>query len=184
MIRAVLAVLLVAAASSAASAGTYLGLGIGTTADVGTSNTTSTPFEQGGGRSERFILGQSFGRLSIEGAGTRYGLLHQRSPYDGTSMAIAAKLTFPLDSHFGVFGRGGVQRTWLSNSDSSANTMSYAGNGWLLGAGFEYHFDAALLGGGALFVDYERANSTFSGETGRPFDSSASMWTLGLTLTL
>jgi hypothetical protein len=184
MNRAVVAVILVAVAHSAASAGTYLGLGIGTSADVGVSNATGTPFEQGGGRSERFIIGQRFGRLSIEGAGTRYGLLHQLAPYDGTSLAVAAKLSLPLGNNFDVFGRGGLQRTWLSDSQNTPNTMSYSGNGYLLGAGFEYRFDAAVLGGGSIFVDYERNQSSFSASNGRPFDGIASMWTLGLTLAI
>lgn len=181
MKSAALAVILVAAASSAASAGTYLGLGIGSTASVSDSEAT---FQSGGDRSERFILGQSFGRLSIEGAGTRYGLFHRDAPYDGTSLAIAAKLSFPLGNNFDVFGRGGLQRTWLSANMSANSLRDYDGNGWLLGAGFEYHFSMAVVGGGSIFVDYERNKSTFVDATSMSFDSTASMWTLGMTLSL
>jgi hypothetical protein len=141
-------------------------------------------FEQDGVRSERFILGQSFGRFSVEGTGTRYGLgyVNTATGWDGTSLAIAGKLDLPLGNNFSVFGRAGLQRTWLS---AQRDTMrSFDGDGWLLGAGFAYHFDAALLGGGAIFVDYNRDKSTFTGAGNKPFDATASMWTLGLTLTL
>jgi hypothetical protein len=177
-----LAVILVAAASTAASAGTYLGLGLGSSASVGGTDTGSAVFAQGSDRSERFIVGQKFGYISIEGAGTRYGLYHQTTGYDGTAVALAAKLSLPLGNGFDAFGRGGVQRTWLSTD--TANAMEYSGNGWLLGGGFEYHLGVSLLGGGSIFVDYERAKTTFDGQAGRPFDNTVSMWTLGLTLSI
>jgi hypothetical protein len=179
MKSACLAVILVAASATASSAGTYVGLGVGSSASIGGDSTAIT---SDGGRSGRLIVGQSFGRLSIEGAGTRYGAFYQKAGYDGTALAIAARLTFPVSGPIALFGRGGLQRTWLSTS--RANMTSFSGNGYLLGAGVEYDFHVSVLGGGAIFADYERADSTFQGSAGRSFDFNASMWTLGVTLSL
>ena len=176
---ACLAAFLVAASATAASAGTYVGLGIGSSASVG-SNTLAVTGD--GGRSERFVLGESFGRLSIEGAGTRFGARHRAIGYDDTTVALAARLTFPVSGPIAVFGRGGLERTWLSPGPQ--NMTSYAGNGYLLGAGIEYDFHVSILGGGAIFADYERTDSTFQSAAGSPFDYNASMWTLGVTLSL
>lgn len=173
-----LAALLLTASGTAASAGTYIGLGIGSSASVGSDNLNVT---SDGGRSERFVLGESFGRFGVEGAATRYGADQKSITYDGTAVAIAARLTVPVSGPIALFGRGGLQRTWLS---PNRDTMSFSGNGYLLGAGIEYDFHVSVLGGGAIFADYEHTDSTFHGSGGKPFDYNASMWTLGVTLAL
>jgi len=51
-----------------------------------------------------------FGRLSIEGAAGRYGLLIDQYNYaaDGTQLSAALKYAFPLGDNFEAFGRGGM----------------------------------------------------------------------------
>lgn len=179
MTRASLAVVVLAAATSSASAGTYVGLGIGSTATMGGD---MTQISGDGTRSERFLLGQSWGRFSVEGAATRYGALYRTAGYDGTSVAVAGKATFPVMPHVSVFGRLGLQRTWLSTN--RMDLVSFDGNGYLLGAGLQYDLDVSILGGVAIFADYQHTSSSFQGSAGRPFDSTASMWTLGLTVSM
>lgn len=178
MTRSILAVMLLAASGTAASAGTYLGLGIGSNARL---DGQMGHYSDGGDRSGRLILGQSFGRLAIEGTATRYDLGYGVSSATGTSLAAALKLSLPLGNNFELFGKGGLQRTSLSGNDPSLGDLS--GNGYLLGAGFEYKLDFGL-GGGSIFVDYQRNKTSFDLGTSQMLDGTVSMWTLGITLAI
>jgi hypothetical protein len=173
------AVALVAASASAASAGAYLGLGIGTAASPGGELTTTS---SDGNRSGRVILGTSFGRLSIEGNGDRFGLYRGQAAYQGTTLAAVLKYSLPLGDHFEVYGRGGLQRTWLNTDDNAAD---WAGNGWLLGAGFEYRLDLAGTGA-SVFVDYQHTDTGLLNQTDMKTakDETFGMWTLGATVSL
>ena len=175
MIRAGLVAVVLAVTASAASAGTYLGLGVGTSADLGGG---MGRFTTDNGRSDRLIVGYRFGRLSIDGSGTRFGLLNQ-GRYDGTELAAALKLDVPVAGQLGVFARGGVERTWLS---SQSTQPSLSGDGYILGAGLEYRLDL-LLGAGSIFLDYNRSDTNYQVDnTMQKVDGTTSMWTLGLTL--
>jgi hypothetical protein len=181
--RTLAAVALVAASATAASAEAYLGLGIGTTASVGGDMTS---FQGDGSRSGRLILGSRFGRFSVEGNGTRFGLIGNSVAYQADQLAAALKYSFPLGNNFEVFGRGGLERTWLSTD--AMTRQNFAGNGYLLGAGFEYRLDLAVAAG-SIFVDYTRTATGFSGDSADAsrmptLDGTASMWTLGLTLSI
>ncbi len=176
--RSLLAVALVAGSASAASAGTYLGLGIGTQASGHIGNDVSSMSEDGN-HSGRLVVGYRFGRLSIEGAATRYTQLYRGGSDDATSFAALLKYSLPLGNNFEAFGRGGLQRTDLSGA---ADNLS--GNGWVLGAGFEYRLDAAITGL-SIFVDYEHISTDYSqGPQTIPGGATASMWTLGATLSI
>jgi len=173
-----LAVALVTAAASSASAGTYLGLGIGTAASAsGDIPMTSSD----GNRSGRLMLGTRFGHLSLEGAGSRYSLFRTTAPYTGTQMAAALKYSLPLGNNFEAYGRGGLQRTWLS-TDTTAN--DFVGNGWLLGGGFEYRLNLGVTAA-SVFVDYEHADTTLVNQNNmQEKDETVGLWTLGVTLAI
>jgi hypothetical protein len=177
--RSLLAVALVAAAASTASAGPYVGLGIGTAASPGgeLSMTSSD-----GNRSGRLLVGTSFGRFSIEGAGSRFGVFREAADYDGTQIAAAGKYNFPLGDNFEVFGRAGLQRTWLSADKGGSE---WIGNGWLLGAGFQYRFLVKTVDA-SLFVDYQyaAANLVDQSTTTRERGITLGLWTLGATVSL
>jgi len=172
---------LVAASATAASANTYLGLGIGTAASPGGDTMSSD-----GNRSGRLMLGTRFGHLSIEGAGSRYSLFNGPVPYDGTMLAGALKYSLPLGNNFEVFGRGGIERTWLTSASSTAgNAYEWSGNGWLLGAGFEYRLDLGVTAA-SIFVDYEHSSTTLTtpAEMNVQRDEAIGLWTAGVTLAL
>jgi opacity protein-like surface antigen len=180
MTRACLAaVMFVAATSSVAAAGTYLGLGIGTGPAINDSADRLHP----DGRSGRLLVGTRFGQVSAEGSIGRYGLAFDQSggilPFGTAYQASAAlKVSLPLGNNFEAFGRGGLQHTWLSAKSSELDS---SGNGYLLGAGFEYRLNL-VLGQGSIFVDYQY-NKTKLENDHIPFgDTSARMWTLGLTV--
>jgi len=185
MNRAVLAVAVLAAWTSVASAGTYVGLGIGTAASVSES---SGPLYNTDGRSGRLALGWRLGRFSIEGAYTGYGLVQTQTDGNGKvdshTVQAAGKLNFPLGNNFEMFGRAGFLRTWLSPSDSSSGAMDLTGNGYTLSAGFEYRLDLGLAGG-SIFVDYSHNNASLSGSgTSATLEQTATMWTLGVNLSI
>jgi hypothetical protein len=184
MLRSVLAFALVAATGAAASAGTYLGLGIGTAPGLSSSGDTMMPL-QGNGRSGKLLLGMRFGRLSVEGAAGRYGLFMSQYSYpaDGTQLTAALKYSFPLGDNFEAFVRGGLEHTSLVTQQSVHDADSADGNGWLLGGGFEYRLNA-LVAGASLFVDYEHVSTSLTNNSMGKFDVSSGVWMLGVTLSL
>lgn len=183
MLRCALALTFVAAATASASAETYLGLGIGTAPDVSTSNSTM-PI-QGNGRSGKLLFGLRFGRLSVEAAASRAGAFV--SPYgysaDATQLSAALKYSFPLGNNFEFFGRGGLEHTSLSLTEDIHSADDSSGNGWLLGAGFEYRLNA-LIAGGSLFVDYEHVQTGLTNNNSMQYDATSSVWMAGVTLSL
>jgi hypothetical protein len=179
--RSLLAVALVAAAASTASAEGYLGLGIGTAARP----SGDLPMTTGdGNRSYRALGGYSFGRFSIEATVSRFGELRRNSyQYDGTMLSAAGKYSYPLGDNFEAFGRLGLERTWLSTDPS--NLPDYVGNGWLIGAGFEYRFTVAATGASAL-VGYEHSSSSLANQNAMSstVGESVGIWMLAVTVSL
>ncbi|HEY3805408.1 MAG TPA: outer membrane beta-barrel protein [Kofleriaceae bacterium] len=174
--RSLLVVSMIAAAGSIASAGPYIGIGIGTGPSL-SNNTIASPEQTS--RSGRLLLGYSFhvpvGRLSIEGEANTFDLDLNGVPMSSTMGGFGLKYSFPLGSGFEVFGRGGLQRTWLSNGVYAGD-----GDGYYLGAGFELRIPIF----GSVFVDYERQAATIDSSTSTTYDESAGMFTLGATVNL
>jgi hypothetical protein len=180
MARTALAFALVAGLASVASAGTYVGLGIGT--PVATSGDTDLAE---GGRSGRLQLGWSFGRFAVEGLVGRAELQGwgYSQPVTFTSLGVAGKYNIPLQDRFEVFGRLGWQHTMLDvSNDPVHGDDSYAGNGVLVGAGVEYKIILGVAGG-SLFLDYsiERADLSYDRDP-NAYGMSARVWTVGATL--
>lgn len=173
-----LATALVAASATAASADTYLGLGIGTAAS-GHVGTDASSQGNDGNRTGKLLLGFRFGNLSVEGGAMRFTQGYRNEAHDGTSLSAALKYSLPLGNGFEVFGRGGLQRTDLSGMSSDLT-----GNGWLLGGGFEYRLNLGVTAA-SLFVDYTHNSTTFQPDPHQPaIDETASMWMAGATLAL
>jgi hypothetical protein len=165
------------ATSTSASAGTYLGLGFGTDPAVNDQfrmSTTASPE----GRSLRGLVGFRFGNFAIEGTLNGFGV---RLPTFGAQRvyqaSVAAKLSVPLANNFEAFGRGGLERTWLNIGDER---YDYMGDGYLLGAGFEFRLNA-VLANASLFVDYTIHQATLLSPT-QEVDASSRMWALGFTV--
>lgn len=182
MLRPVIALGLVMASVGSASAGKYVGLGIGT------SPATSGEMDlDEGGRSGRLQLGFAFGRLAVEGLLGRATLMGRQNAYgEGrevtwTSLGVAGKLNIPLQDRFEVFGRLGMQRTWLRGPQDSTDR---SGDGLFGGAGVEYKIDIGLAGG-SIFMDYTIARAALTADdvpdmTERTMTSRT--WALGATL--
>jgi len=184
MLRSVLAVALVAVTGTVASAGTYLGLGIGTSPSM-SSNDAMMPVQGNGDRSGKLLVGYRFGRLSIEGAASRAGVLVSQYDYqsDATVLSAAAKYSFPLGDNFEAFLRGGLVHESFSTVEAAHDGDSASGNGWLIGGGFEYRLNA-VIAGGSLFVDYEHTSLSLTNNDMTQFDASSGVWMAGVTLSL
>jgi hypothetical protein len=174
--RTALALVLVGASASSAFAGGFVGLGVGT----GAASSGDFDIDEDG-RSFRLMGGYRFGGLSVgaisvEGMGTRYGMVTpDGGAWTGTTLAIAGRYNFPLGEGFEVFGRAGLQRTDLSNDESGATN---AGNGFLLGAGAEFRIPTGSVGL-SLFVDYTIYRTSVSNEVYSDLGLTSRIWTLG-----
>jgi hypothetical protein len=176
MSRTVLALVLVAASTSVASAGGFAGLGVGT----GAASSGDTSLDENG-RSGRLMLGYRFGRISVEGIGMRYGLVdwNDRSSSTSTTLALAGRFNFPLQDKFEVFGRLGLQRTSISGDTGAADA---SGSGYLIGGGAEFRLPVAVAAI-SVFVDYTIQHTSLDGAIGPTtyLESglTSRIWTLG-----
>lgn len=180
MTRLALAAVLLAATASSASAGTYVGLGIGTA--PATSTNTEAVSTQSDGRSGRLLVGYRLGPISVEGSAGRFGVIFNDSyQFNDTQLGLGLKLNHGLGSGFEVYGRGGVQRTWLTSGMGAAYDAD--GKGYYLGAGVEYRINL-LLAGGSIFVDYQYSKATVNSDAVMNYDVANRMWTMGVTFSL
>jgi hypothetical protein len=163
------------AISTTASAGGYVGLGVGTEPGVNDEMaTTAVPL----GRSLRGFGGIRFGRFSIEGALNGFGVVaSNHGNRDVFQLSAAAKYNHPLGNGFEVVGRAGLERTWLNLGDDRYN---FSGNGFLVGAGFEYRLDLVITNA-SLFVDYTIHHATLTDTRGQVPETSR-IWALGFTV--
>src|SRR5262245_24435608 len=116
MRAALVTVILLAASSTAARAGGYLGLGIGTAPAIHADGDRLVE----DGRSARFVAGTRWGNFGVEGAVGGYGVLNANSPSPGLNvlgdlyqLSVALREILPLGGGFEAFGKGGVHHTWI-----------------------------------------------------------------------
>jgi len=146
------------AISSPAWAGVYVGAAIGSEPGI------NDEFVQGEGqplgRSLRGLGGIRFGHLSLEGALNGFTVLTnnfgEKTAYQ---LSGAVKLNLPLGNGFEAFARGGLERTWLNQSDAQNQAIDLMGDGYLVGGGFEYRLDA-VIANASVFVDYNVHHAT------------------------
>jgi hypothetical protein len=187
MKRLALAVILVATLSSAASAGTYIGLGIGTSPAMNDGDVKAHYFAPEG-RSGKLLLGQRWGQISVEGSLGGFSVVQENDGVFGKAIgtayqaSVSLKGTLPLGNSFHAFGHAGLQHMWIT--DDADDSFSASGNGYVLGAGIEYRLNLGL-GAGSIFIDYGVGNANLTGPR-RPDETGVStrMWTLGLTLSI
>ena len=172
MLRSVLVLILVAGTAGSASAGGYLGLGVGNGASSGGDIDLETD-----GRTIRLMGGYRFGRFAVEGLGTRYDLVRSDGhEYTGTTVGVAGRFNFSLGYNFELYGRAGLQYTQL---DPKVYEETYNGFGILIGPGVEYRIPLGTMAL-AFYVDanvqYASVKNEFSDEG---LDLTQAWWTLG-----
>ncbi|HEX7836406.1 MAG TPA: outer membrane beta-barrel protein [Kofleriaceae bacterium] len=164
------------AISSTASAGGYLGLALGTEPGINDQfvSDVATPV----GRSVRGLGGWRFGNLSLEGALNGFTVLTKHiGEQTMYQVSASVKLNLPLGDNFEGFGRVGLERTWLNLQDDGANL---AGNGFLVGGGFEYRL-SGILTNASIFVDYNIHHATLDA-TRFSKDETTRIWGLGFSI--
>jgi hypothetical protein len=183
MKRAALLVAVLATTSSVASAGTYVGLGIGTNA---LSEDSDRLVEDG--RSGRLIVGYRFkpmkrGAFAIEGAlgGYGVGLVDRNAPVklDAYQLSAAVRFNLPIADNFEAFGRLGLQHTTVGGENAIYDT---SGNGFLVGLGMAYKLDLSVGSGAWLTIDYQLNKTQLTGERfmgEAALDVLERQWTLG-----
>jgi hypothetical protein len=169
------------AISSPAWAGSYLGVALGS--EPGVNDEFVQREGQPSGRSLRALAGIRFGHLSLEGALNGFTVLTnsfgEKTVYQ---LSGAAKLNLPLGNGFEAFARGGLERTWLNQSDAVNQAIDLMGDGYLVGGGFEYRLDA-VLANASLFVDYNVHHATL--ESPRiTVDATERIWGIGILIGL
>jgi hypothetical protein len=172
---AVAAGLLVAPA--AASAGGYVGLGIG-------SATTGDELDEnydGDGSSIRITIGQRFTWVSLEAGLNTYGLKteNSRATWDAKALSAAGRVHMPLTGKLEGYLRLGVERHYVDRSD---NEVSLRGSGWLASLGAEYglHFGFAK---GSVWLDLTRHNAMLTNtNSGNQLDANIDTVSVGLSV--
>lgn len=165
-------------APALARADGYVSVGVGSSAGTGNSDTFSSDERLSG----RLMIGQRVSLLSVEAGVSGYGLegMSPGTTWDAISLGAGLKLNVPVLLGFEVFGRGGVERTWLEDSDGSM--ADYAGNGYFLGAGLEYGFDL-IVTDASVWLDWTRhAAEVDSDRDGSDRDATADLLTAGISL--
>ncbi len=160
-------------APALAHAGTYVSLGVGGTptgqgdlALVAASGSSDTP-------QQRVSLGQSLGRLAVEGSLGRFGL----GAGDAVAAGVHARLSIPLDGHLGAYGRLGLERVWLHDVDTA---MGDSADGVAAGLGLEYRLSLPLLGQAGVWAEMSQDQLGLANDQ----EGGVRMWTIGATLGL
>src|SRR5688572_11758935 len=128
MKRAVLAAVLVAASSGVASAGGYVGLGIGT--GPGLDSDTDAGDFSSDGRSARLIGGMRWGRFAVEGAIGGFDANFNVDPVRVYQVSVSGKFALPIGDGFAPYGRLGIQRTSLNHDNPDIDA---SGTGLVVG---------------------------------------------------
>jgi len=178
---AYLAIALVAltAAAPAAHASSYFLLGIGPKPGAGGDLGDAV---DGDSRSARFGAGQRIGPVGLEGSVFGADLTGQGNrgfalgrEYSTLSVAGDLKGFFPVLGPIELFGKVGLNYTWVNGND-------YSGTGWDLGAGAQFVLDLPL-GYAAVWADFTYQDLGLSDET-RDIDGSLNLVMVGVSLGL
>jgi hypothetical protein len=166
-------------APGSARADGYVAVGVGTAADTGGSG----GFSGDDGLSGRLMLGQRISLLSIEAGVSGYGVegMSPGADYDAIALGAGLKLNLPIVLGLEIFGRAGIERTWLEAEDGDMNDFS--GNGYVAGAGVEYMIPLGVTDA-SLWLDWTRHGADLHDDEGTERDATADLWTAGLSIHL
>lgn len=185
MKRALLVTAFVLGSAGAAAAGPYLGFAVGPVPSIDNTVPAGGHLEfNGGGRSGRVLGGYRFvtlpfiGTISVEGNITGYTLRGtDNADYGGRLATLTGKYNYPLGGGMEVFGRLGLNHTWIASHKDGDITRE--GNGYTFGVGAEYRFKLPMAQASA-WVDYS-FNTADLADTNYTRGYTARMWMLGFT---
>lgn len=179
MKRTLLAAALLIASTGVASAGVYGGLSVGPDGAVQDDVFDLTS----GGRAVRLLGGYRLGPLSAEASVTGNTFIDPDGrDVDHRQLALLGKYNFPLGSNFELFGRAGLQRTWLTRG-AGLESYDVSGTGILLGPGIDYVIKL-VAASVTIRLDYTLSYAKPSNEDTFPQGVSftSGQWMLGFTV--
>jgi hypothetical protein len=180
MTRVLLVAAFLVGTSTVASAGPYVGLGIGPSASI--YGTDPIGIDEGG-RTLRLLGGYRFGPVSGElaiGGQTLTFKDNIGGLFDTREYSLAAKYNHGLGYNFEVMAKAGIARMSLSHQQDSV--YDTAGTGLLLGFGAEYRVAVGPIKAGAITLDYSHHIATLSGDVYEFEKASIGVWMLGFTI--
>jgi hypothetical protein len=158
----------------------YVAVGVGSGGSVSDGDAFSSDQRLSG----RLMIGQRISLLSVEAGVSGYGLegMSPGTQWDAVALGAGLKLNLPIVLGLEIFGRGGVERTWLEAD--GAGMADYAGNGTVFGAGLEYGFDLVVTDA-SLWLDWTRHDADLDADGDAPSrDATTDIWTAGVSVEL
>lgn len=164
-----------------AFAGGYFSLGVGDDAtlhgDLAQQFDTDSDTQHA-----RLAIGQRTGPIAIEASMFGTGLRGVNGDYRTVSLGVDIKYFYGLGGNFELFGKGGLNKTWLQGTDDQGGDAS--GRGKLLGVGVQYRFTTGLVGEAAVWLDLSRQFVELSGAQTATLDGEIDMMNIGLSVGL
>ena len=154
--------------------------GVGTATDSGGSDRNFSGDDRLSGR---LMLGQRISLLSVEAGVSGYGLegMSPGTEWDAISLGAGLKLNLPIILGLEVFGRAGIERTWLEASDGNMNDFS--GNGYVAGAGLEYMIPLVVTDA-SIWLVWTRHGADLDDNESVERDAKVDLWTAGVSIHL
>jgi hypothetical protein len=176
-----LALAVIALAAAPAAAGGYVSLGIGQGAHL--EGEMAERFStEGSTPSGRLALGHRTGPIAIEASMFGSGLEDAGQDHTTLAFGAAAKLFVPLVSRFELYGRAGLNRTWIKSRDDDAPDLGYSGRGYDIGGGLQFSFSPFPPFDAAIWVDYTRHTVGLQRDGAASLDGSLDMVMVGITV--
>ena len=168
-------------AASPAVAGGYLSVGIGEGADL--QGDLAAEFDTNGEASNgRLAIGQRTGPIAIEASLFGTDLVGIDGDYSTLSLGVDVKYFHTLSGSFELFGKGGLNKTWLVGRDDQDPGLS--GRGKQLGLGVQYRFTTGLIGEAALWLEGSRTYVELDDDAGARLDGEIDMLNIGVSIGL
>ena len=161
----------------------YVSAGIGGGANLG--GTIGTSFQTEESSSGRVGIGQRIGPVAVEASLFGAGMIGQSNyvgvgqEYDTLSAGVALKYYVSLAGPLELYGKGGINKTWLQEPDGSPH--DYDGRGWDLGGGLQFSF-AGILNRTGIWLDFTHQETELRDADKAELDGSVRMLTLGLSV--
>ena len=167
--------------ASPAIAGGYMSIGIGEGADL--QGDLAAAFDtEGDARNGRLAIGQRTGPIAIEAGLFGTDLIGVDGAYSAVALGVDVKLFHTLSGSFELYGKGGLNKTWLLGRDDQGT--SFAGRGKQLGIGVQYSLSTGLIGQAALWVEGSRTYVSMDDDAGAQLDGEIDMLNLGVSFGL
>lgn len=173
----------VMAAAGAASADSYVSLGLGNAGDI--SGGIADDYDSMGddGHSGRLGIGQRLGPIALEASVFGTDLVAPTGQDASlVSVGVDLKYHWSLLGPLELYGKLGLNKGWVREDTFD---LGDSGRGWAFGGGLQYRFSPGPLGSVAVWLDYTNQRIELDGpgeEAGA--DSEIGLLNLGLSVGL